>query len=280
MIDILLSTYNGEKYLSEQLDSLFSQSYNDFRIIVRDDGSSDKTKDILLEYKNKFNNKLDVYFENNVGPKNSFLELIKKSKNDYVMFCDQDDIWFDNKLEVMMDVIKQYDNIPTLVYCDLKVVDENLNIICDSFYDYQGINRHKTNFFDLVKKSVFPGCSLMLNRKLVEIIKYADVNNIRMHDCYVGLIASCFGNVVYVDEKLNLYRQHSDNTIGARDNSLKFYINRLRKYTKADLLNYIKYLKDSKKDYQLYEFYINYKDELSEEDNNKIVKILKKGHLL
>ena len=106
MIDILLSTYNGEKYLSEQLDSLFSQAYNDFRIIGRDDGSSDKTKDILLEYKNKFNNKLDVYFENNVGPKNSFLELIKKSKNDYVMFCDQDDIWFDNKLEVMMDVIK------------------------------------------------------------------------------------------------------------------------------------------------------------------------------
>lgn len=280
MIDILLSTYNGEKYLSEQLDSLFSQSYNDFRIIVRDDGSSDKTKDILLEYKNKFNNKLDVYFENNVGPKNSFFELIKKSTNDYVMFCDQDDIWLDNKLEIMINVIKQYNNIPTLVYCDLKVVDENLNIICNSFYDYQGIDRYKNSFFDLVKKSVFPGCSLMLNRKLVEIIKYADVNNIRMHDCYVGLIASYFGNVVYIDEKLNLYRQHSDNTIGARDNSLKFYINRLRKYTKADLLNYIKYLKDSKKDYQLYEFYINYKDELSEEDNNKIVKILKKGHLL
>lgn len=280
MIDILLSTYNGEKYLSEQLDSLFSQSYNDFRIIVRDDGSSDKTKDILLEYKNKFNNKLDVYFENNVGPKNSFFELIKKSTNDYVMFCDQDDIWLDNKLEIMINVIKQYNNIPTLVYCDLKVVDENLNIICNSFYDYQGIDRYKNSFFDLVKKSVFPGCSLMLNRKLVEIIKYADVNNIRMHDCYVGLIASYFGNVVYIDEKLNLYRQHSDNTIGARDNSLKFYINRLRKYTKADLLNYIKYLKDSKKDYQLYEFYINYKDALSEEDNNKIVKILKKGHLL
>lgn len=280
MIDILLSTYNGEKYLSEQLDSLFSQSYNDFRIIVRDDGSIDKTRDILLEYKNKFNNKLDVYFENNVGPKNSFFELIKKSTNDYVMFCDQDDIWLDNKLEIMINVIKQYNNIPTLVYCDLKVVDENLNIICNSFYDYQGIDRYKNSFFDLVKKSVFPGCSLMLNRKLVEIIKYADVNNIRMHDCYVGLIASYFGNVVYVDEKLNLYRQHSDNTIGARDNSLKFYINRLRKYTKADLLNYIKYLKDSKKDYQLYEFYINYKDELSEEDNNKIVKILKKGHLL
>ena len=280
MIDILLSTYNGEKYLSEQLDSLFSQSYENFRIIVRDDGSSDKTKDILIDYKNNFGNKLDIYLENNVGPKKSFFELIKKSSNDYMMFCDQDDVWLDNKLEVMMDVIKQYDNIATLAYCDLKVVDENLNVICDSFYDYQGINRYKTDFFSLVKKSVFPGCSLMLNRKLVEKIKYTDVNNIRMHDCYVGLVASYFGNIVYVDERLNLYRQHSNNTIGARDNSLKFYINRLRNYTNDDLLNYIKYLKDSKKDYQLYEFYINYKNELSKKDTKKIVKILKKGHLL
>lgn len=181
MIDILLSAYNGEKYLSEQLDSLFSQSYDDFKIIVRDDGSSDKTKDILIDYKNNFGNKLEIYFENNVGPKNSFFDLIKKSSNDYVMFCDQDDVWLDNILEVMMDTIKQYDDIPTLAYCDLKVVDENLNVICDSF---------------------------------------------------------------------------------------------------DDLLNYIKYLKDSKKDYQLYEFYINYKDKLSKEDTKKIAKILKKGHLL
>ncbi len=280
MIDILLSTYNGEKYLSEQLDSLFSQTYQNFRIIVRDDGSTDETINILNTYKQKFKEKIEVYFENNIGPKNSFFELLKKSTSNYIMFCDQDDVWLSQKLKTMIDIIGKYDDEPTLLFCDLFVVDDKLDVLSKSFYDYQGIDRYKTDFFSLIRKSVFPGCSLMLNRKLVDLIKYTNINNIRMHDCYIGLIASYFGNIVYVDEQLNLYRQHSNNTIGAQDNSLKYFINRLANYTKEDVLNYIKYLKDSKKDYQLYEFYINYKDQITKEDAVKIVKLLKRGKLL
>lgn len=277
MINILLSTYNGEKYLREQLDSLFNQSYKDFKVLVRDDGSKDSTRDILSSYKEKYKNKIELFFEDNVGPKKSFISLLKKANDDYFMFCDQDDVWDKDKLQIMHDAIKDYDDIPTLVFCDLEVVDENLNIICDSFYDYQGINRYKTSFFELNKKPVIPGCVMLFNKKLKDLIKINDVDNITMHDSYISYVVSYFGKIIYIDKKLNLYRQHGNNVIGAKDNSFKWYVKRILNYKWKDVVNYYKYLKDRYEDYQLYEFYCNYKNDLKVEDKNRIVSLLKKG---
>ena len=277
MIDILLSTYNGERYLKEQLDSLLGQTYKEFRILIRDDCSNDNTRSILESYKNKNEEKINLFFEDNIGPKKSFLNLLKKSNSDYIMFCDQDDIWDQNKLQIMYDVIKTRNNVPTLLFCDLKVVDENLNVICDSFYDYQKIDRYKTSFFELNKKAVIPGCVMMLNRKLKDLVIWKDANNITMHDSYISYIASYFGEIVYIDKKLNLYRQHGQNTVGAKENSLSFYAKRILNYKCADVVNYFNYLKGSKKDYQLYEFYCNYKDNLKMEDKKRIIFLLKKG---
>lgn len=277
MIDILLSTYNGEKFLKEQLDSLLNQTYSDYKILIRDDGSSDNTKSILGLYKNKYEDKISLFFEDNVGPKKSFLNLLEKSNSDYIMFCDQDDIWDRNKLQIMYDVIKTHYNIPTLAFCDLKVVDENLNIICDSFYDYQKIDRYKTSFFELIKKAVIPGCVMMINRKLKDLIKFDNTDNITMHDSYISYIASYFGQIIYIDKKLNLYRQHGQNAIGAKENSLSFYAKRIFNYKWVDVVNYYNYLKDSKEDYQLYEFYCNYKEDLKAEDKKRIISLLKKG---
>ena len=116
MIDILLSTYNGERYLKEQLDSLLGQTYKEFRILIRDDCSNDNTRSILESYKNKNEEKINLFFEDNIGPKKSFLNLLKKSNSDYIMFCDQDDIWDQNKLQIMYDVIKTRNNVPTLLF--------------------------------------------------------------------------------------------------------------------------------------------------------------------
>lgn len=129
---ILISTYNGEKYLKEQLDSIFSQSYKDFEIIARDDGSSDETINILKSYNIKI---LDT--DKNLGAKLSFSTLLNDAVTNtdrgYFMFCDQDDIWKSDKIEktitTMKELEKENTDLPLLVHTDLEVVDEKLNVL-------------------------------------------------------------------------------------------------------------------------------------------------------
>ena len=143
-IYILLSTYNGEKYLKEQLDSLFSQSYKDFKLIVRDDGSNDKTLDILKKYDIEL---LPSF--GNLGVKKSFEKLLKyASENNeakYFMFCDQDDVWKSDKIEKTLKKMQELENLygnnmPLLIHTDLEVVNENLKTINHSMWQYEKIN--------------------------------------------------------------------------------------------------------------------------------------------
>ncbi len=148
-INILLSTYNGSKYLKEQLDSLLSQTYKDIEIIVRDDGSSDDTLDILKSYDIKL-----LETKQNLGAMGSFAELLSyavaNSDSEYFMFCDQDDVWNSQKiektLEKMQGMEEKFGDIPLLVHTDLEVVDEELNTINSSFMKYQNINPKKISF--------------------------------------------------------------------------------------------------------------------------------------
>ena len=136
-VDILLATYNGEKYLKPQLDSILKQTYSNFRLLISDDDSSDKTKEILKEYAKK-DKRIILYFqEKNLGVIKNFEFLLKNVENEYYMFSDQDDIWKEDKIEKSINHIKETDS--DLVYSDLEVVDENLNVIYSSYWKLKGI---------------------------------------------------------------------------------------------------------------------------------------------
>ena len=234
-ISILLSTYNGEKYLKEQLDSLFLQTYNDFNILIRDDGSTDKTKDILKEYKNNYPNKMQIIEDDigNLGSSKSFMKLLEYSSDcEYIMFCDQDDVWLPEKTELTLKKIiemeEEFGDIPLLVHTELEVVDEKLNTINSSFMNFQKIDPKKNKFHNLLIQNTITGCTVMINRQLAQMCLPIPDGAI-MHDCWIGLVASKFGKIGYLDESMIKYRQHKSNTIGAKGFDVNFVLKSIKK---------------------------------------------------
>jgi len=228
-INILLSTYNGERYLKEQLDSLFSQTYKNFKIIVRDDGSNDRTMDILKHYDIEL---LDSH--ENIGVEKSFLTLLeyalKYIDSGYFMFCDQDDVWEKDKVEKtlqkMCELESKHEDMPLLVHTDLKVVDEKLQLIHNSFLKNEHINPQLNSFNRLLMQNTITGCTMMINRRLAELSLPLS-NGIIMHDWWMGLVASKFGKIGFVNNPLILYRQHANNSIGAKNFTLEYVLNKV-----------------------------------------------------
>lgn len=215
---ILLSTYNGEQYLEMQLDSLRDQSYKNFEVVARDDGSTDKSREILTRYGITV-----ISSDANVGIEGSFGLLLehtlKHTDCRYFMFCDQDDVWQRNKIEQTLIKMKKMEssdgNIPLLVHTDLEVVDENLKMIAPSFLQYQHLDHNKNSFNRLLLQNTITGCTMMINRSLAEKALPLP-ENVMMHDWWMGLVASCFGKIGFIDEQTILYRQHDNNSIGAQ----------------------------------------------------------------
>ncbi len=228
---ILLSTYNGEKFLPEQLDSLFAQSYANFILVARDDGSSDGTISILRDYKERLADRIHL-IENsstNLGARDSFAYLMeyvlnKKQELDiesaYMLFCDQDDVWFPNKIEVelkaMLECETSNPGSPILIHSDLEVVSETLEAVAPSLARYQGLETHRNGFNQMVVSNLVTGCTALLNESLARKCLPVSSNAI-MHDWWLALVASAFGKVVYLDQALIHYRQHGSNTIGAKE---------------------------------------------------------------
>jgi len=238
-IDILLSTYNGEKFIKEQLDSLLGQTFQDWCLLVRDDGSSDATIKIVSEYLNKYPEKILFIDdkEKHLGACQSFAKLLEHSTGEYIMFCDQDDVWLENKVELtlekMLDMEKQKPDKPILVHTDLKIADQNLNIISESMWRYQKLNPNRNRLNYLLVQNNVTGCTTMMNRKLKEAVDQIPQEAI-IHDWWIALIASVFGAIGYVNQSTILYRQHGNNDIGAKKYSIKYLLHRFlnRKYAK------------------------------------------------
>ncbi|ORX22216.1 glycosyl transferase family 2 [Thermoanaerobacterium sp. PSU-2] len=238
MLDIILSTYNGEKYLKEQIESILNQTYKDWRLLIRDDGSCDRTLDIIEEYIKKFNGK--IYFINDsdkhLGASMSFFNLLKYSTADYIMFCDQDDVWLPNKIEITLNEMqnseKFYPDKPVLIHSNLKVVNVGLKIIDESFWKYQKLNPNLKRLNNLLIQNNVTGCTVMINRKLKDLLGTV-LSNAIMHDWWLALVASSFGVVEYIDKPLILYRQHGANDTGAKRYKISYFINRSLKYDKA-----------------------------------------------
>lgn len=233
-VDILLATYNGEKYLVEQFDSLLNQTFQDFRVIVHDDGSNDNTVEIIKTYCNKYPKKI-IFINDYVqtgGAKNNFAHLMQFSDAPYIMFCDQDDIWLNNRIEKFVLTIESAEKIyapdtPLVVFSDLTVVDSELNIINKSMVRSQKLNPDIANSFSLLKcQNVITGCAMIFNKKALE--KSLPIpSEAMMHDWWIGLIVAKHGKNIFLDERTILYRQHERNAVGAKEINLLYIFGKI-----------------------------------------------------
>lgn len=220
-VDILLATYNGARFLKEQLDSILNQTHTEFRLIISDDKSTDKTRAIIEEYAAK-DNRIEYHFQKkNLGVIKNFEFLLKKVESDYFMFSDQDDIWKENKIELSLAKLKEDD--ADLVYSDLEVVDRDLKTIYKSYWKLKGLeNKIKkyNNFEALYLNNFITGCTMLSKKKFIDLIlPLPTKSKYVLHDYWVSLIVSQHGVLTYVKEPLIKYRQHKDNKIGSRKRS-------------------------------------------------------------
>lgn len=220
-VDILLATYNGARFLKEQLDSILNQTHTEFRLIISDDKSTDKTRAIIEEYAAK-DSRIEYHFQKkNLGVIKNFEFLLKKVESDYFMFSDQDDIWKENKIELSLAKLKEDD--ADLVYSDLEVVDRDLKTIYKSYWKLKGLeNKVKkyNNFEALYLNNFITGCTMLSKKKFIDLIlPLPTKSKYVLHDYWVSLIVSQHGVLTYVKEPLIKYRQHKDNKIGSRKRS-------------------------------------------------------------
>ena len=226
---ILLSTYNGEKYLKQRLDSLYNQTYKNFSIIVRDDISSDYTLEILRSYDLKI-----IPSENNQGAKKSFSLLLEYSLStteaEYIIFCDQDDVWkadkVENTLQKMKELEQEFPDKPLLVHTDLEIVDETLQTIGKSMWHHEHLNPRLNSFQRLLIQNTVTGCTVMINRKLADLALPISSDAI-MHDWWLGLVASEFGSIGVCNEATIKYRQHENNSIGSQGFSFRYIVDKV-----------------------------------------------------
>ncbi len=232
MITIIMAVYNGQEYIREQLESLKDQTYTEWRLVIRDDRSSDKTAEIVKKFSDEVEQ--EVIFKVNEKPsgsaKNNFALLINDAKeSDYVMFCDQDDIWKKDKIEITFNKMKQAEerygrDFPLLVHGDVEVIDENGNINADSMFEMSHINADSKLPQILIQNHV-TGCTMMCNKKLIAgISEYTSSEYIIMHDYLAALYASVFGKIEVIKKPLLSYRQHSGNSVGAKNNNNPMYL--------------------------------------------------------
>ncbi|MFA5239542.1 MAG: glycosyltransferase family 2 protein [Phycisphaerae bacterium] len=221
-IKILLATYNGQEYLAEQIDSILAQSNQDWQLLIRDDGSDDDTVRIIEDYANRLPDKIRLIKDNvgRLGASLNFGKLLEYADAEYIMFCDQDDVWLPNKIEMALNAMKAaeqvYPDKPILIHTDLKVADSELNTIADSMWIYQKLFPEAGNDLNRVMaQNVVTGCTMMINKK-ARAVSIPVPDEAIMYDWWLALNVCRHGKIVYVSIPSVLYRQHSGNEVGAK----------------------------------------------------------------
>ena len=215
-IVVLMSTYNGEKYIKEQINSILSQKEVDVFLIVRDDGSSDHTIDILDEYK-KSSTSFDYIKGDNCGSTKSFSKLLeyayqKFNQNVLYSFADQDDVWLETKLYIASQKIDKKSAVPMLYCSNLTCVDRNLNYL---HYMRKNIKAPYPKYCSLVEP-IATGCTMVFNPEAARLYLLKYDTSVRMHDIFMSHIAAFIGDIIYDNQSYILYRQHGNNQIGKR----------------------------------------------------------------
>lgn len=233
-VDILLSTYNGELYIDELLCSLINQTYSAIRVIIRDDGSTDRTVERLKYWKCKYPDKIIICQDDkgNLGVTKSMFILLSKSDSKYAMFCDQDDVWFAKKVAYLVKAIMmkeaQYKNIPLIVHCDSYVTDAQLQLISKekekARHQYQiGRKKQQASFANLLLSNVVQGASMMINNLLKDQLTAlldASLDKKVMYDSLIASVCAIKGKIFYLNKPLMYYRQHGKNVVGVTVTSI------------------------------------------------------------
>ena len=219
--DVVIATYNGELYLSEQLRSIECQSVLPSHVYIGDDGSTDQTITIITEWIKSSSIPVTYYSpsKSRLGSVRNFERLLSASKSSFVMLSDQDDVWHSDKAQNLLRYIKSLEkqygtNTPLLAYSDLSVVDSDGNIISPSFFRYQHLNPKSNHWLSIGLQNIVPGCSSVVNRKCIQLsLPFPD--NVIMHDWWLALVASSSGETTYYPDSTINYRQHANNVVGA-----------------------------------------------------------------
>ena len=221
-VEVLMSTYNGEKFIKEQVDSILNQTIH-VHITVRDDGSKDSTVNILRGYEG-----VNVIEGQNKGSTESFLTLIELAPNaDYYAFSDQDDVWDMDKLEIAIKALEEYKNRPSVYSGNTRLVDGEVKFIKNETLN------PVTTLGSAITKNYATGCTVVFNSKLMDKLKMCHPVGIPFHDWWVNLVCLSVGGVSIYDVTPHMsYRQHSNNVVGGNDNAWKKWCSRLKKLRK------------------------------------------------
>jgi glycosyltransferase involved in cell wall biosynthesis len=234
IVSVLLSAFNGDAFIQEQIVSIVKQNFNRFNIILRDDGSKNTNYGFIKNISNKYNISILVDDKNdeNIGSVKSYNRLLGQSQSDYICFSDQDDVWKKDKLfhsfKRMKDLEKEHgSHTPILVHTDLSVCDNHLQKVHPSFITYQKLDPSKKSLHYLLLQNNVTGCTMMINRALKEK-SFPIPEDACVHDWWIALVASSFGIIDFISIPTVKYRQHDKNQIGARKYGIHHFINRLK----------------------------------------------------
>ncbi len=228
-VSIVMSTYNGEKYIKEQIDSILGSTYQDINLYISDDCSSDHTMEIINSYQKEDPSRIYVHRnERNMGYTLNFLSAVTKADSDYVMLCDQDDVWKKDKIELTLMEMKRLEArhgnaVPIAVFTDAQVVDEKLETLHPSFFQSGNLNPLKTDLPHILMENKLIGCTVMINQALRDILAQRPLpRHARYHDWWIALIAAALGEISFLPKATLLYRQHGNNVVG--DQSFLAYV--------------------------------------------------------
>lgn len=258
-VAILLSSYNGEKYIEEQINSILNQTYKNIEIYVRDDESTDNTSKILKKYQE--NNKIKFISGKNVGFIQSFMLLLKECNNaNYYAFCDQDDVWYEDKIERAVMMLENEDNnIPLLYASNYDYYNSNMEFISHSSYKFK-----KPTFQKSIIECIAPGMTMVINKKLRNIIEQNVPKQCAFHDWWIYQVCSAFGKVIYDNKVTVKYRRHKKNVSEEESGIIKQITKVIKRKSFSNVWGKLKK--------QLIEFNEIYSSDLKEKDK-KILQL-------
>lgn len=272
-ISVAMATYNGEKYISEQLNSIIYQTLRPSEIIIVDDASSDKVCELAETILSNSGIHYTIYKNpDNIGYMRSFERALTKVTGAYTAFSDQDDVWHLDKLEKLMQAMEELENeysnskIPLLVFSDVEVTDEKLNVVYHSFNKMQKFSTHRMihSLSASCVQNVISGMSMMVNQELLRIAIPFPKQAIH-HDWWLALVCAVSGIIKYVDTPLVYYRQHNTNTLGANMYHDILWANIIKRNIK-DIKKLVKYIFYDLK----YELFHNYRNHVKMHSEQKI----------
>lgn len=226
-VQVLLSSYNGEKYIKEQIDSILAQKDVAVQLLVRDDGSTDKTAEILKICEEAHDN-IRVLYRENLGVIKSFFDLMEEAgEAEYIAFADQDDVWLPGKLFRAVSTLEEQKTEAPMVYCSARqLVDEQLNPLPEGIR-YSNVI---PDFGNALVENMCTGCTCVINKEMLRLLKGRTPDFTVMHDFWIYLVGTCFGEVIYDTESYILYRQHGGNELGAASSLFQNYKRRIKNF--------------------------------------------------